>query len=293
MIAASAMFHWGNHGISLVGDVPNGLPNLGLPNVTWNDVPLVLPIAFSCCIVILAQSAATSRAYAFRYGERFSEDTDLVGLSVANLAAGLSGTFVVNGSPTKTAMVDTAGGRSQIAHLTTAATVLVVLLLLTKPLSYLPNAVLAAIVFLIGVKLIKLRELAEIRKKSWDEYAVALAVAAIVLFIGVKQGIMAAIVLSLLDHVRHGYRPHTAIILTDPVEHWRMEPVVPGKMIEPGLVMYWFGADLYYANANYFAEQALHLVTHSPSPVRWLVVDAGAIADVDYSAGKTLKELQQ
>ena len=251
------------------------------------------PSPFSCCIVILAQSAATSRVYAFRYGERFSEDTDLVGLSVANLAAGLSGTFVVNGSPTKTAMVDTAGGRSQIAHLTTAATVLLVLLFLTKPLSYLPNAVLAAIVFMIGVKLIKLRELAEIRKKSWNEYVVALAIAAIVLFIGVKQGIMAAIVLSLLDHVRQGYRPHTAIILTDPVEHWRMEPVVPGKMIEPGLVMYWFGAELYYANANYFAEQALHLVTHSPSPVRWLVVDAGAIADVDYSAGKTLKELQR
>ena len=293
MIAASAMFHWGNHGIRLVGAVPNGLPHLGLPNVAWNDVPLVLPIAFSCCIVILAQSAATSRAYAFRYGERFSEDADLVGLAVANLAAGLSGTFVVNGSPTKTAMVDTAGGRSQIAHLTTVATVLVVLLLLTKPLSYLPNAVLAAIVFLIGVKLIKLRELAEIRKKSWNEYVVALAIAAIVVFVGVKEGIIAAIVLSLLDHVRQGYRPHTAIILADPVEHWRMEAVVPGKMIEPGLVMYWFGAELYYANANYFSEQVLHLVARSPSPVRWLVVDAGAIADVDYSAGKTLRELQR
>ena len=168
MIAASAMFHWGDHGMKLVGDVPNGLPSLGLPNVAWNDVPLVLPIAFSCCIVILAQSAATSRAYAFRYGEQISEDTDLVGLSFANLAAGLSGTFVVNGSPTKTAMVDSAGGRSQIAHLTTAATVLLVLLFLTKPLSYLPNAVLAAIVFMIGVKLIKLRELAEIRKKSLE-----------------------------------------------------------------------------------------------------------------------------
>ena len=293
MVAASAMFHWGNHGIKLVGEVPSGLPALGLPIVTWNDVPLVLPIAFSCCIVILAQSAATSRAYVFHYGERFSEDTDLVGLSLANLAAGLSGTFVVNGSPTKTAMVDTAGGRSQIANLTTAATVLVVLLFLTKPLSYLPNAVLAAIVFMIGVKLIKLGELAEIRKVSWNEYVVALAIAAIVLFIGVKEGILSAIVLSLLDHVRQGYRPHTAIVLADPVEHWRMEPVAPGEMIEPGLVMYWFGAELYYANANYFAEQVLHLVTHSTSAVRWLAVDTGAIADVDYSAGKMLKELHR
>ena len=291
MIAASALFHWGNHGIKLLGDVPNGLPYLGLPNVAWSDVPLVFPLASSCCIVILAQSAATSRAYAFRYNERFNEDTDLVGLSLANLAAGLSGTFVVNGSPTKTAMVDTAGGRSQIAHLTTAATVFLVLLFLTKPLGYLPNAVLAAIVFVIGIKLIDLHGLAEILKKSREEYAVALVIAAVVLFLGVEQGIMTAIVLSLLDHVRHGYRPPTAIILTDPLEHWRMEPVVSGKMIEPGLVMYWFGADLYYANANYFAQQAWHLVAHSPSPVRWLAVDAGAITDVDCSAGDMLKEL--
>jgi MFS superfamily sulfate permease-like transporter len=291
MIAASALFHWGNHGIKLLGDVPNGLPYLGLPNVAWSDVPLVFPLAFSCCIVILAQSAATSRAYAFRYGERFNEDTDLVGLSLANLAAGLSGSFVVNGSPTKTAMVDTAGGRSQIAHLTTAATVFLVLLFLTRPLGYLPHAVLAAIVFVIGVKLIDLRGLAEILKKSREEYAVALVIAAVVLFLGVEQGIMTAIVLSLLDHVRHGYRPPTAIILTDPLEHWRMEPVVSGKMIEPGLVMYWFGADLYYANANYFAQQAWRLVAHSPSPVRWLAVDAGAITDVDCSAGDMLKEL--
>jgi len=291
-IAASAMFHWGDHGIRLVGDVPHGLPALGLPNVSWSDVPLVLPVAFSCCVVILAQSAATARVYAFRYGERFSEDTDLVGLSLANLAAGLSGTFVVNGSPTKTAMVDTAGGRSQIAHLTTAATVFLVLLFLTKPLSYLPIAVLAAIVFMIGLKLIDVRGLAEIRKRSPHEVVIALAIVAIVLFIGVKQGIVAVIVLSLLDHVRQGYKPHTAIILTDPVEHWRMEPVGEVKMIEPGVVMYWFGAELYYANANYFAEQALYLVTHAPSTVRWLVVDAGAIADIDYSAGKMLERLQ-
>ena len=274
-----------------MGEVPNGLPRLGLPNIAWNDVSLVLPLAFFLLHRHLGQSAATSRVYAFRYGERLSEDTDLVGLSLANLAAGLSGTFVVNGSPTKTAMVDTAGGRSQIMHLTTAATVLLVLLFLTKPLSYLPNAVLAAIVFMIGVKLIKLRELAEIRKKSGNEYVVALAIVAIVLFIGVKQGIMTAMVLSLLDHVRQGYRPHTAIILTDPVEHWRMEPVVPGKMIEPGLVMYG-SAPSFTTRMRTISPTGDHLVAHSPSPVRWLVIDAGAIADIDYSAGKTLKELQ-
>jgi MFS superfamily sulfate permease-like transporter len=264
-----------------------------LPDVSWTDIPLVLPIAFSCFIVILAQSAATSRAYALRYRDPFSQNVDLVGLCLANAAAGCSSTFIVNGSPTKTAMVDTAGGRSQVSHLTTAAMVLVVLLFLTKPLSYLPNAVLAAIVFLIGVKLIDYRGLAEIRRKSPREFRIALATAATVVIVGVEQGIVLALVLSLLRLVRHGYKPHTAVILHDATEHSRMEPVTPGKLIEPGLVMYWFGADLFYANVYHFAEQALGLVTESPSPVRWLVVDAGAITGIDYSAGRALKELQQ
>ena len=153
MIVASAVLHWGDHGVQLVGEVPTGLPRLGLPEVAWSDVRLVLPIALSCVIVILAQSAATSRAYALRYRDQFSQNVDLVGLALANAAAGCSSTFVVDGSPTKTAMVDTAGGRSQVSHLTTAAMVLLVLLFLTRPLSFLPNAVLATIVFLIGVKL--------------------------------------------------------------------------------------------------------------------------------------------
>src|SRR5262249_35541064 len=157
---------------------PSGLPRLGLPDVTWSDVILVLPITLSCFIVILAQSAATSRAYALRYRDILSQDLDLVGLALANAAAGCSSTFVVNGSPTKTAMVDTAGGRSQWSHLTTATVVLLVIVFLTRPLSFLPEAVLAAIVFLIGVKLVDLRGLSEIRRERPTEFAVALATAA-------------------------------------------------------------------------------------------------------------------
>src|SRR5215469_5814511 len=154
MTAASAYFHWGDHGVRSVGEVPSGLPRLGLPEMTWSEVSLVSPIALSCFVVILAQSAATARAYALRYRDNFNQNVDLVGLAMANAAAGCSGTFVVNGSPTKTAMVDAAGGRSQWSQLTTATVVLLVLLFLTKPLSFLPNAVLAAIVFMIGVKLV-------------------------------------------------------------------------------------------------------------------------------------------
>jgi MFS superfamily sulfate permease-like transporter len=291
MTAASAWFNWGEHGIGVVGDVPSGLPRLGLPDVTWKDVMLVLPIALSCFVVILAQSAATSRAYALRYRDNFNQDADLVGLSLANAAAGLSSTFVVNGSPTKTAILDMAGGRSQWSHLTTATVVLGVLLFLTKPLSFLPNAVLAAIVFMIGVKLIDYRGLAEIYRVRPKEFAIALATAATVVLAGVKQGILLAVVLSLLQHVRRSYRPHTAVVVKDDLDHWRLEEAVPGTMLAPGLVMYWFGSDLFYANGGFFAEQARKLVDDSPTPVRWLVIDCGAITGLDFSAGRALMDL--
>jgi len=293
MTAASAYFHWADRGVQVVGAVPGGLPHLGLPHLAYNDIILVLPISLSCFIVILAQSAATSRAYALKYRDQFNQNVDLIGLSLANAAAGCSSTFVVNGSPTKTAMVDTAGGRSQWSHLTTAAVVLTVLLFFTRPLSFLPNAVLAAIVFHIGIKLIDRRGLREIQRAKPNEFALALVTAAAVVIFGVEQGIILAVVLSLLQHVRRSYRPQTGVLVRDAADHWCIEDPLPVKLAEPGMVIFWFGADLFYANVAFFAEQARMLVHESPTPVRWLTIDATAIPGLDFSAGRAVAELQQ
>jgi sulfate permease, SulP family len=243
--------------------------------------------------MIVAQSSVTARAYAIRHRQKQDQNRDLLGLFAADTAAGLSGTFVVNGSPTQTAMVESAGGGSQLAHLATAATVGLVLIFLTGPLKYLPMCVLGAIVFVVAVRLVDVKGLRALRRNSPQEFMLAIATAAAVVFLGVEHGILLAMGLSLLQHVRHGYRPNTMVILHDPVEHWRMEPITPVQMIEPGLVMYWFGADLYYANANHFVEEVHRLVSEAPSPVRWLVVDAGAITDLDFTAARALIDLQQ
>jgi MFS superfamily sulfate permease-like transporter len=94
-------------------------------------------------------------------------------------------------------------------------------------------------------------------------------------------------------HVRHSYRPHTGVVVRDELEHWRLDDPVPGKLAEPGMLMFWFGAGLFYANASFFAEQVRTLVDLQPSPLRWLVLDARAITDLDYSAGEALSELHQ
>src|SRR5262249_51185565 len=150
----------------------------------------LIPTAFSMSVVILAQSAATSRAYAARYDEPFDENADLVGLALANIGAGLSGTFVVNGSPTKTQMVDSAGGRTQLSLLVMAAMVFLALLFLTAPLAYLPEAVLSAIVFLIGLDLVDLAGMRGILRQRRSEFWVALITAVMVVVVGVEYGIL-------------------------------------------------------------------------------------------------------
>lgn len=211
-ILISYFFNLSGRGAILLGTAPDGLPKLGLPQVplNLNILKQLFPISISMFIVILAQSAATSRAYATRYGEHLSENIDLVGLGIANIGAGLSGTFVVNGSPTKTQMVDSSGGRSQLAQLAAAAIVLLVLFFLTEPLTYLPEAVLSAVVFLIGLELIDIKGMRQILIERPYEFWVALITAASVVFIGVEEGILFAILLSLLIHTRHGYKPKNA-----------------------------------------------------------------------------------
>jgi len=238
-------------------------------------------------VVILAQSAATSRAYAAKYEEEFSEATDLVGLGAANAAAAFTGTFVVNGSPTKVQIVDSAGGRTQVSQLTAAAVVLVVLAVLTGPLAYLPVSALAAVVFLIAVELIDLAGMRRILAVRKDEFAVALLTAAAVVGLGVEYGIVLAIVASIVDHLRHSYSPLNSVLVKSAEGHWQPVPVGPGVRTEPGLVVYRFGTSLYYANAARLAEDVSALAGHG-APLRWLVLDFAAIGDVDYTASTVL-----
>jgi MFS superfamily sulfate permease-like transporter len=190
-------------------------------------------------------------------------------------------------------MVESAGGRSQLAQLATAGVVVFVLLFLTGPLQYLPRCVLGAIVFTIAVGLVDLRGLRDIGRESPGELRLALTTAAVVVLVGVEQGILLAMVLSLLRHVRHSYRPHTAVLVEDGAGHRRPIPAIAGALSEPGLVIFQFGADLFYANAGRFAEDLRGLVEGVPTPVKWLVVEASAITSIDYSATRVLRSLQE
>ena len=290
-IAASWRFGFAARGIATIGPVPGGLPSFGFPDVAWTECLALVPVAASCFVVIIAQSAATSRSFAARYRERLEVNADILGLAAANAVAAIGGTFVVNGSPSQTAMAEGAGARGQLAQITFAAVVLFVLLFFAAPLQYLPRCVLAAVVFAIGVRMIDIRGLLAIRGESPSEFHLSVFTAVAVAAAGVEQGVLLAVALSLLAHVRHSYSPHTMVLQPDPAGGWLTVPARPGIQTEPGLILYRYGADLFYANADRFADEVRALVAHAPDPVRWFIIEAAAITDLDYSAARSLRDL--
>ncbi len=292
LTAVSALTDAHAHGVAVVGSVAGGFPPIGLPaGISWSDVPKVLPTALSCFVLIIAQSAATSRSFAFKHGDAVNINRDIVGLSGASIAAGLSGTFVVNGSPTKTQILDEQKGRTQLANMTMAAVVLLFTLFFTGLLADMPTAVLAGIVFLIGVSLIDLPGMKRLWARRRIEFVVALITAVTVFAVGVEQGIVLAIVLSLLDLIRRQYKPGDYVVAQDAAGEPVYLPAKPGVQSLPGLVIFRYDADLFYANANRFADHFESVISAAPDPVRWVALDCAAISDVDYSAGVTLNNL--
>jgi high affinity sulfate transporter 1 len=293
LIIVSTVTDAAAHGVTVVGAVPDGFPSpLGIPQGINSDyLAGLIGIAVSCFVLIVAQSAATSRSFAMKHGDKVDVNRDIVGLSGSNLAAGLTGTFVVNGSPTKTQILDGQGGRSQVANMTMAAVALLFTMYFTSVLTNMPKAVLAGIVFLIGFDLIDMVGLRRIAARRKDEFVIALVTAVVVCAVGVEQGIILAIVVSILDIIRRQYQPKDFVVGTTDLEHPTFQEAVPGVQSEPGLVVFRYDAQLFYANANSFVDDVQSVVEAAPDRVRWLVVDASTLDDVDYSAGLALEGL--
>ncbi|WP_046899481.1 SulP family inorganic anion transporter [Gluconobacter oxydans] len=275
-----------------LGPIQSGLPTFQVPIVSWNELLALFPVAASCVFVIITQSAATSRVYATQFDEELNENRDLTGLAAANILAAVSGTFTVNGSPTQTAMAVRAGARSQVAQVVFSLSTLVVLLFLTTPLQYLPQCVLAAIVFTVALGMIEIRALLSIRQESPGEFWLALVTAAVVVGAGVEQGVLTAIALSLFRHVRHSYDPHTAVLQPfTPQGTLEAVPARGGLESEPGLIIFRFCADLFYANSTRFNRDILTLLSDAPHPVHCVLIECSPITDIDYSAANDLRLL--
>lgn len=281
-----------DRGATMVGTIPAGLPQPSWPGLEPGEFARMAATAASIAIVILAQSAAVSRSFALKNKYPVSVRQDMFGLAVANVGSAVTQGFAINGSPPRTAAGDGAGGRSQMVNIAQAVTVALVLLFLTGLFEYIPSPVLDAVVFAIGYKLIKWATLREVGRASRPELYVALVALVVVAFVGVEQGILLAIVVSLIDRLRRQYHPHDDVLVRDGVVAPRLEARVPVPAEDLGdVLVFRFSAPLFFENATYFGERVRALLESAATPVRVLVIDAAAMEDVDFTGAQTLAEL--
>ncbi|MGB3304321.1 MAG: SulP family inorganic anion transporter [Gordonia sp. (in: high G+C Gram-positive bacteria)] len=291
-IVAVMVFGLGDS-VPTIGNVDAGVPSVRFPPLdsVIANIPTILTISFGCLLVILAQSAATARSFAQRHGDPVDVNRDILGLAAANVSAALSGSFVVNGSPTKTAILDQQRGRTQVANLAMAAVALAVVIFAAGPLGNLPEAVLVAIVFVVGAELINWSGFARIWKIRRVEFAIAVLTTVTVIGFGVLTGIVVAMVASLVQIIHRQYRPERFVVGVSADGERRYESARPGHQSLPGLIVFRYDADLFYANVGRFTDSVTALIKGAPDPVRWLVLDCSAISDVDYSAATALSDL--
>ena len=278
----------------MVGALPAGLPSIRVPTAPLVDVLALVPTAMVILLVCVAQSVSTASAFAIQHDDTHDPNRDLTGLGVANIVNGLGSSFVVDGSPTKTAVSDKSGTQTQIAMVVLAGITVPVLLWLTGVFANLPEATLASVVFVIALHLMKvstLRMLWHLPRRG--EFWVALSTAVFVALVGVGGGILWAIVASIVTHLAQTSRPHNIVLTVDEQGNRGETGVAPGGQTWPGLIVYRFSANLYYANAPRLVEDVRILMAPDREPVRLFVLDGAEIHAMDWTSAEAIRKVIQ
>ncbi len=279
-------------GLQVVGAVPGGLPQPALPDVTPAELAALVAPAAGVAVVGFSDNVLTARAFAGRHHYPLDADQELLALGTANLAAGFLQGFPVSSSGSRTVIGDTAGSRSQLASVVTLVAVVVVLLVGGTALGTFPTAALGALVVYAALRLIDVAEFRRFARFRRSEAALAIAAAVAVLALGVLQGVLAAVTLSVLDLLRRVGRPHDGVLGFVPgVAGMHHIDDYPEATTVPGLVVYRYDAPLFFANAENFRRRATAALDSAPAPVRWLLLDMEAVLETDVTAADALTEL--
>ena len=283
------LVHAEGRGVAMVGKVPAGLPSLTIPTFSSGEVARLAATAAAIAMVVLAQSAAVARSFATKNGYRDDTNQDIYALAAANGGSALTGGFAINGSPPRTAAGDAAGSRSQIVNIVMALVIALVLLFATGLFEYLPSPVLDGVVFAIGVGLVKVAQLRAIKRARLFEFGAALLALVVVAFVGVEQGILIAVLVSLVDRLRRQYQPHDEVLVANGEVAPRLRDRVEAGTALDGILVYRFGTGLFFENAAHFDERVRGLVSAATVPVRSVVLDAAAMDDIDFTGTEVLR----
>src|ERR1019366_4772573 len=279
------------HGVTILGTLAHGAPRLGLFDVSWSAIGSVAPLAGVVALVVVSQSAATTRAFADEGHYEVDVGRDFVGVGAGNSVAGLVGSFPVNASPARTAAVASAAGRTQLTGLGAAAAVLV-LVPAAGLLKDVPLATLAAVLIFVATRIFHVRDLVAIARFDRFELGLAVVTLLTVALVGVEQGIGVAVGLAILDRTRLSARPQLHVLGRIPhTTSWAPLSVSKQAAQVPGVLAVLFATPLWYANAVHFRSQLEASLARAVGTPRLLVLDALGMTDLDYTGSRQLTEV--
>ena len=293
MTTISALLHLDTYGVAVVGPITPGLPKLGLPDVSLIDVWNLLPSSLILTLIVFTDAVLTARIFADKHGEKVNASRELIGLGAANIISGLFQGFPAGASQSRTAVDETAGGKTQLVGIVAAALLVAFLLWFTHLLESLPQMVLAVIIIAAAISLIEVKPLQQVYRVRRVEFFLALVTLIGVLSIGVMEGILVAVLLALIVVIGRISRPHDAVLgSVKGVDGYQDIEAYANSETEPGLIVYRFDAPLFFANADYFLTQVQELIDEASQSIDWLLIDAEAIVDIDVTAVEALSKLQ-
>ena len=292
--AAAVVLDLSADGILVVGEIPAGFPSPRIPDVSFDDVLLLIGPALGIAVVGYSDNVLTGRSFASRHHDEVEANQELLALGVSNAGAGLTQGFPVSSSGSRTVIGDAVGGRTPLMGIAVAASVVLVLVFFRPLLAEFPTAALGALVMYAAVRLIDVPEFRRLARFRTSELALAVATTVGVLVVDILYGVVIAVALSVLDLFRRVARPHDAVLGRVPdLAGLHDIDDYPEAATVPGLVIYRYDAPLCFANAENFRTRAIAAVDEQPVRVEWFVLNVEAIVEVDLTASDAVRELRR
>lgn len=281
-------------GVAVLGEIPKGLPQLRIPSIPLEHLTTLVGNAAGLALVLFTSSMLTSRSFAEKNRYAIDVDRDLAAFGAANIASALSQGFAVAGADSRTAMADSAGGRTQVTGLVAAATIAAVLLFFTDPLSYVPIAALGAVLVSAALHLFNFHTVQQIWGIDRREAILSVLTMLGVVAVGAINAILVAVILALLRFVKLTARPRGALLGRVPgIPGLHSLDYHPAAETWPGLVIYRFDGPITFFNSNYFREQAMAAAATAGDDLRWFVLDAGPVSGIDVTGMFAVQRLRE
>jgi high affinity sulfate transporter 1 len=279
-------------GVSVLGVIPQGLPSFGIPRITFGDIAPLLTGALAISVVSFADTSVLSRSLAAKTGSYVDPNQEMIGLGAANVATGFFQGFSISSSASRTPVAESAGSKTQLTGVTGAVAIALLLIFAPTLLKNLPNTALAAVVISSAIGLFEINDLRRLyRIQRWEFWLSIVCFMGVAVF-GPIQGILLAIIIALMEFVGDGWRPHHAVLgEAEGVKGYHDLKRYPHARLVPGLLLFRWDAPLFFANAEQFHEHVLDEINANPTPVKWIVVAAEPMTDIDITAADMLVEL--